>query len=192
MCKSCVKILIDPKDNRNWQDQKLDWSLKKKEDIEYEYWYYNSSLGDIIKIEKSKIEPEVINKCICGILIGRSYYVYNNERQICCIMGSVCICRYKKNDTNERGAFIGNQNIENQMVELNRYHCDICDKTISNDRITKHNDSPTHKKNYKIKNFRMCKVCKQYKIEKIKPAYYHTCSQCYKATPRFKLPKFKM
>lgn len=180
MCLGCVKILVDKQDRRPWDNQKLDWSLKSTADVEYEYW----SLDDHSTLIKSNVMPIDIKHCICGHAICKQFNVYNDARRVCCIMGSVCICRYKANDQSERGAFTGNTMMEEQMAELNKYHCDICNKTMSTDRFIKHNSSPTHKKNYKLKNYRMCRCCKQYKIEINKPAYYHTCSGCYKFKPK--------
>lgn len=188
MCPGCVRVLVDKKDGRSWDEQKLDWSLKSTPDMIYQYWSYNedkANIGNIIV--KSEVKPDSVKNCICGHAICKNYSVYNDKRKICCIMGSVCICRYKKNDDNQRGAFTGNPIMEAQMVELHRFHCEICDKTMNIETVMKHNNSPTHKKNYKIKHFRACRLCKQYTIERIKPSYYHTCSECYKFTKRTKL-----
>lgn len=187
MCETCIKLIIDKNDKRSWDEQKLDWSLEKDKSVEYDY----------IALESKPLEDETNKKelstlkskpntgyCICGHPIAKPYYVYNSKLKLCYQMGSVCICRYKKNDTSDKGVFTGNQEMEDKMRELQKFHCDICNKTMNIERVMKHNDSPMHKKKYKMKNFRMCKICKDYKIEKIKPSYYHTCSRCYKFVPK--------
>lgn len=182
MCNNCVKILINRQEKRSWEEQKLDWTMKPSQNIEYDYYHSVHPKKDLVKTQEM---PSTVNYCICGHLIVNKFPVYNDKRKLCYVMGSVCICRYKKNDKSNHGAFIGNQLIETQLTELNKYKCETCNKMMSKDNIDKHNNSPRHIKNYLIKNYRKCRVCDQYEIQVTKPTYYHTCSGCYKFKPKY-------
>jgi len=181
MCKDCVKILVDKKDNRSWDEQKQDWSLTGELE-KYVYLVFDKHFNTVVKFDSI---PDEITNCICGVLIHDNFKVYNDKRGICAILGSVCICRYRKSEIIDNGAFSGNLIIENQMTDLHKYHCDVCNKTMNKDNEYKHNNSNLHKKNYKIKNYRLCKSCKTYSIEKTKPKYFYACSNCYKARQEF-------
>ncbi len=182
MCGDCVKILLDSTDKRSWEEQKQDWSLLYDSSLCYDY-YSMQTKGDPLVLSNQKPEAEY---CICGVAIVHQFIVYNDKRLIAYLMGSVCICRYRETDKTDRGAFNGNIVMENQMGELHRYFCDICNKTVSIEQRTKHEASATHEKKFLMKYYRICTKCKQYTIDKNKPAYFHTCSACYVFKPKAK------
>lgn len=176
MCNNCVKLLVNKQDQRKWNEQKLDWSLHPTEGKVYEYYHSEGSQKALVK---SNELPKGIRHCVCGHQIDINYPVYNDKTNLCYILGSVCICRYKKNDKSTRGAFTGNEVMEQQMKVLHSYHCDVCNKTIAIEQKIKHEETKKHKKNYLIQNYRLCRKCKEYTIEITKPSYYHTCRMCY-------------
>lgn len=174
MCKVCVNILISKKDNRPWEDQKKDWTMVPKSDVQYKYKYLKKDELDLSYSDKK----EVSMSCICGHEIVKSYYVYNNKRKLCYLLGSSCIYTCKKKV--ESGAFAGCEEIKTQLKDLKKIHCDICNISVNHKRYITHCSSPRHKQNLRKKNYRQCKHCKLYNIEKTKPSYYHSCLDCFK------------
>lgn len=176
MCNECVKILLDKKDERKWEEQKLDWTLDICEVDEY--LIYDDHFKTVVKLTTM---PDRALNCICGVKILNNYLVFNKKRRICALLGSVCICKHKIDEKPDNGAFNGNNIIEQQMIDLHKYHCDICNKTMSKDNQYKHEISQLHKKKYKMKHYRLCKSCKTYSIDKNKPNHFYMCTNCYKS-----------
>lgn len=189
MCKACINIIIDKEDPRLWDEQKQDWALSGEKDIQYKYRYLEDGI-----IKESDEEPNFIEDindfmydkkechCICGHVIKNKFIVYNDNRRVAYVLGSVCIHHYDKtkNGKDNDGIFNGNDTIELQFDKMNRYTCKFCNKEIKKDRKDKHNLTERHKKNELIYNFRKCDRCQLYTIPKIKPLNYNYCTDCFK------------
>lgn len=191
MCKICANILTSKKDVRSWQEQKFDWSMIENPNIKYKYKYLKKDDLDLSYSDKR----EISTSCICGHEISKCYYVFNDKRKLCYLLGSSCILAHKKNKhTKEKetvGIFAGHDEIAEQLEELQNTTCTVCDKVVKTANYLKHCNSPRHKKNLRMRDYRLCKSCNLYNIDKKSPSYYYKCPKCYESVRLLNLLKKK-
>lgn len=174
MCKRCIDLLFDKTNTvqTTWQQQCKMWSLLEDLEIDYTYIY-----NDTDEIYSSNVLKKV-KKCICSVRIERNFPIYNNERKICVVLGSRCIQQHKKKGEAEYGIFEDNKDLLKQFKVLNTHTCVTCMKSMDIKNVNAHNLTATHILNEKKRNYRQCRTCKDYNIQKTAPANYNYCKPC--------------
>ena len=186
MCKKCISILVDPKDNRSWKEQNLDWSMKPT-NINYTYGWNDTG---VIKYQSYKPfdDNDTDEKlCICGVAIRYNFYVYNNKRALSYLLGCICIKHHDGDKNDKNGAFNNNKEIVETINKLisdkhDKKHggdCKTCKKHVKN--IKNHELSKRHKdKHTKITSeYRQCCDCEMYNVRITAPGYHQRCRPCY-------------